>query len=125
MRNSSVRLPKPTPRPLDRYAVPRRLDLEAALRRAIQKRVRVKFSYEQERHLRLFEPYAIFRDVDCLMHVYGWQVRNPAQPNEPSRLAHFEIGRIGALALTHATMTSSATFRRTHVQGARDIICSI
>jgi hypothetical protein len=125
MRNSSLRPSNPALRPVDRYTVRRRLDLEAALSSAIQKHVRVKFSYEQERHLRLFEPYAIFRDWDALMHVNGWQVRNPGQPNEPSRLQSFEIGRIGALVLTAATITASATFSPRQIRGATHIICSI
>ena len=114
-----------TSRSLDRYDLVRDLRPEAALFTAIRRRVRVKFSYGQERHLRIFEPFAIFRDMDNLLQVYGWQVRNPGQTNEPATLRRFEIARLGALALTDATITASAIFFRTPIRGAREIICSI
>jgi hypothetical protein len=110
MARSAGRIPGSPIAPLAERPAPRRLDFETLLGNAIQKRVRVKLAYGRERHLRVFEPYVVFRGKAGKIYVSGWQVRNPAELKAPSQPESFEIGLIGALSVTNVLCTAIPTF---------------
>ncbi len=119
-RPSAPKAPKPEDQP-----VPRRLDLEAELCRAIKDKRQVELWFEDDRLPRLYDPYGVFTSTKNKVLVTGTQVRDGNDPVKPSEPRFFEVGNIRSLRITDSHFAVDRRFDRFDARYTNGFICVI